>query len=380
MVPLSKIIFQVRIDKMKLLFVIQGLQSGGAERVMSILCNTYASQKIQVVVALTEKNADIAYELHPSVKVVDLTSTKCTNLAKARGESIKMLRKLYKTERPDAVVSFITRTNICAILAGLGLKIPVIISERNNPMVDPRNPRTRKLRDLLYPLSAGCVFQTHYAMNCFSERIKKKSTVIFNPVSSDIYKIRNIQKREKKVVSICRLNQQKNIPLLIRAFANVSQKHPEYSLEIYGEGEEKENLLLLIDELRLTGRCYLRGHTDIPTDVLSQVEIFALSSDYEGMPNALIEALCCGCACVATDSPAYGARELIFQNENGILTEVGNVQEFSMALDLLMSDSALRHRFSLNAKQVEEKVNTERVTTMWLDFIKSKVQGRAVVG
>lgn len=359
---------------MKLLFVIQGLQSGGAERVMSVLCNTFVQKDIEILLALTERNSNFAYKLDKRIKVVDLTNSQATNIFKRRLDGIFKLRQLYKIESPDVVISFITRTNICAILAGIGLHIPIIISERNDPTVDPKNLRTRKLRDFLYPISAGCVFQTQFAMNCFSEKIKTKSTVLINPVSSDIYKIKKLEKREKKIVTICRLNKQKNIPLLIKAFSNVFEKYPEYHLEIYGEGEEKENLLMYIEELGIEKRCHLMGYTNSPIEILAKAEIFALSSNYEGMPNALIEAMCSGCACIATDAPAYGARDLIIQNENGILVGIGNEKEFTKALDRVLSDQEFRKKIGENAKLIEKKVNTELITDKWLDFIKSKIE------
>lgn len=358
---------------MKLLFVIQGLHSGGAERVMSVLCNTFADQGISVILALTEQNDNYAYEINSAVRIVDVTSTGGTALLSYRSNNIRKLRMLYQTEKPDAVISFITRTNICAILAGLGLNIPIIISERNNPVVDPRSRKTRILRDMLYPLAAGCVFQTEFAMNCFPEKVKRKSKVVFNPVSADIRAIDLNQPREKKIVSICRLNKQKNIPLLIRSFANICNKYPDYRLEIYGEGEEEKNLEEMINHLGISENCRLMGHTSHPMEILAKSQIFALSSDYEGMPNALIEAMCAGCACISTDSPAYGARDLIHNQENGLLVSVGDEQKFTEALEFLLLDNEKREQFGIKARDVIKKVDTDVITEKWLAFIKSKI-------
>ena len=358
---------------MKLLFVIQGLHSGGAERVMSVLCNTFADQGISVILALTEQNNNFAYEINSAVRIVDVTSSSNAGLVSNRGNNIKNLRKLYITEKPDAVISFITRTNICAILAGVGLNTPIIISERNNPVVDPRSRKTRLLRDLLYPLAAGCVFQTEFAMNCFPSKVKRKSKVIFNPVSADIKTVDLNQTRKKRIVSICRLNKQKNIPLLIRSFANICNKYPDYCLEIYGEGEEKESLEEMIKNFGISEKCHLMGHTSHPMAILASSQIFALSSDYEGMPNALIEAMCAGCACVSTDSPAYGARDLICNQENGLLVSVGDEKEFTEALESLLLDDEKREQFGIKARDTIKKVDTNVITEKWLAFIKNKI-------
>lgn len=358
---------------MKLLFVIHGLQSGGAERVMSVLCNTFAEQGINVILALTEHNDNFAYNINSVVRIVDASSLSGSSLVSYRGDNIKKLRELYKTEKPDAVISFITRTNICAILAGLGLNIPIIISERNNPVVDPRSRKTRLLRDLLYPLAAGCVFQTEFAMNCFPGKVKRKSKVIFNPISADIKTVDLNQKREKRIVSICRLNKQKNIPLLIHSFANICNKYPDYCLEIYGEGEEEKHLEEMINHLGISEKCRLMGHTSHPMEILASSQIFALSSDYEGMPNALIEAMCAGCACVSTDSPAYGARDLIRNQENGLLVSVGDEKEFTEALEFLIINNGRRERIGIEAREVINKVDTDITTKKWLSFIKDRI-------
>ena len=225
---------------MKVLFLIQGLQSGGAERVASVLCNAMVEHGFEVVLGLTEKTDKIAYSIHEKIKLLDLTCT-TGSAVKNRLLSIRKLRILYRQEKPDVVISFITRTNLCAILAGVGTGIPVIISERNDPAVDPKSISTRLLRRLVYPFSAGLVFQTTYAKNYFGKLLKKKSTVIYNPVSDDVLIVDTDSIRERKIVLVGRLNRQKNISLLIRAFSKIHNDFPDYYVEIYGEGEERDS-------------------------------------------------------------------------------------------------------------------------------------------
>ena len=352
---------------MKIIFVIQGLQSGGAERVVSVLSNEFAKRGHQVMIMLTENGEDSAYSLDKAIKIIDLSMNRGTNIISRRMKSIQKMRKMFKKEAPDIIISFITRTNICTIIAGIGLNIPIFVSERNNPQVDPKSKITRLVRNIVYPLAKGIVFQTHFAKSCFSKKIQNKSVVIYNPISSDLYNVDLNAHRKKRIVSICRLNSQKNLPLLINAFASVSDKYPEYILEIYGEGELRKEL----QGLGISEKCFLRGSTKNSLEILSTSEIFALASDYEGMSNALIEAMCCGCSCISTDSPAYAARELIHNNENGILVRVGDMEEFSEALDSFMSNSQIRNHCGINARQIEKKVNTKRIIDQWINFIQA---------
>lgn len=354
---------------MKVIFVIQGLRSGGAERVVSVLSDEFSKKNIDVVIALTEQWGNIAYKINPNCVICNLTNNNKKNVLINRFLNIYKLRSLFKSENPDVVISFITRTNICAIIASIGLNIPVFVSERNNPMIDPRSKFTRLLRNLLYPWAKGCVFQTNFAMRCFSHKIQNISKVIYNPINSDIYKVSKNLQRKKRIVALCRLNKQKNLSLLIKSFANIHHKFPDYILEIYGEGEERERLEKLIYALNLENKCFLMGTTKRPLEILATSEVFALSSDYEGMSNALIEALCCGCACISTDSPAYSARELIINKKNGILVAVNDEEDFSNALNYILSDTNGRNAIMCEAQNVEAKVNTENIVKEWIDFI-----------
>ena len=360
---------------MKLIFIIQGMQSGGAERVMSILCNTYVRQGHSIILGLTENAQKSVYELDSRIKLVDLTDSTCNKrVSSKRFRSILQMKKLFQTEKPDVVISFITRTNICAVIAGRLSGIPVIISERNDPAVDPKSKTTRTLRDIIYPFANGCVFQTEYALNYFKKSVKNRGKVIFNPVSTDMYSVDNKKKRNKRIVALCRLNSQKNLPMLINAFKKADEMFPGYCLEIYGEGEEQESLKSIINKLKLQNKIILKGHTSQPLQILAESEIFALSSNYEGMPNSLIEAMCMGCACVATDSPAYGARELIKDGKNGLLVKVGDESAFAEALYLLMKDDNKRKELSRCALLVEKRVNADNITSQWMDFIIEKAE------
>ncbi len=355
---------------MRVLFLIQGLRSGGAERVASVLCNAMADRGMEVILGLTEQTDRVAYNIHQGIELLDLTC-RTGNVVKDRLTAVKKLRRLYKERKPDVVISFITRTNLCAIMAGIGTGVPVIVSERNDPAVDPRSRSTRLLRRLLYPLASGLVFQTSYAQNYFGRAIGKKSTVIFNPVSDDVLRVDCDGIRQKRIVLVGRLNKQKNIPMLIKAFAKIHQKFPDYHVEIYGEGEEREPLQNEIHALQMDEKIRLMGFTREIIPILAESQVFVLCSDYEGMPNALMEAMCTGCACISTDAPAYGARELVENGVSGLLVEVGNVDQLATALTRLLADEKERQAMAQKAREVQRRLDTETILNHWIAFTES---------
>lgn len=353
---------------MKIMFFIQGMKSGGAERVVSVLCNGLADKGHQVVLGLTETTETVAYSLHEKLVIKDVTSKK-GNVFRRRLLGIKKMRRLIKEERPDVVISFITRTNIYAIIAAMGTRVPVIISERNDPARDPKSRFTKALRNIVYPLCDGCVFQTGYAREYFGKRLATKSVVIPNPVSGEVVVKGNNERREKRVVCACRLEPQKNVDMLIEAFCLAIKEDKEYRLEVYGTGSLKDSLTTKIKKLKLEDKVVLKGYAANVIEIMSQSEIFALSSDYEGMPNALIEAMCVGCACVATDSPAFGAREFIINGENGILVRVGDAKAMAEALKRMMSDNDFRRKCGSNAQKVYERVEANTIIDLWIEYI-----------
>lgn len=353
---------------MKILFFIQGMKGGGAERVMSILCNTFSENGHEVLLGITETMDDMAYDLNAGVSIRDLTLSG-GNVIVRRLKSLRKMRNLIKEEKPDVVISFITRTNILAIVAGAFLKTPVIISERNDPGLDPKSKVTRLVRNMVYPFCNGCVFQTGYGRDYFKGRLKKKSVVIPNPVTTEVIKWNEEKGKKKRIVAACRLEPQKNIDMLLRAFATVAKENDEYILEIYGKGSLEGHLRELISELRIESRASLMGHSQDIIKIMSQSEIFVLSSDYEGMPNSLIEAMCVGCACVATDAPAYGARHFINDGENGLLVKVKDEEGMARALKRLVTEDELREKLGNNARLVYKVVDASVISDNWLKYI-----------
>lgn len=350
--------------KKRIVFFDGTLMQGGAERVISILSKSMNEENYDVTVLLYY-NEEIFYELDSNVKVVSVVEKTGTNNIVLNMKWIRLFFKRYA----DIVISFLAPFNMVAIVCNLGLKSPIIVADRNDPRKIPSNFIVRKVRDFLYLLADGVVLQTTHNKNYFSKRIQSKGIVIYNPVSLNEKKgIANQTIKTKRIVSVGRLMKQKNQLLLLKAFKRVVSIRPEYTLTIYGEGPERSLLEKYILDNNMTNVVNLPGSVKNVYDKIADAEIFVMSSNFEGMPNALIEAMCLGLACVSTK--VSGATDLIQDGVNGDLVDIGNEQALAEKIIRLIDEDERRRTYALNAMQLNELLSTEKIVQQWLEYMK----------
>ena len=350
--------------KKRIVFFDGTLMQGGAERVISILSKSMNEENYDVTVLLYY-NEEIFYELDSHVKVVSVVEKTGTNNIVLNMKWIRLFFKRYA----DIVISFLAPFNMVAIVCNLGLKSPIIVADRNDPRKIPSNFIVRKVRDFLYLLADGVVLQTTHNKNYFSKRIQSKGIVIYNPVSLNEKKgIANQTIKTKRIVSVGRLMKQKNQLLLLKAFKRVVSIRPEYTLTIYGEGPERSLLEKYILDNNMTNVVNLPGSVKNVYDKIADAEIFVMSSNFEGMPNALIEAMCLGLACVSTK--VSGATDLIQDGVNGDLVDIGNEQALAEKIIRLIDEDERRRTYALNAMQLNELLSTEKIVQQWLEYMK----------
>lgn len=239
-----------------------------------------------------------------------------------------------------------------------GCKQRIVVSERNDPYRDGRSRLVDAATTLFYPQAEHVVFQTHRAKSYFPKL--KNSVIIPNPIRVTC-RIRNTN--VNKIVNVGRLTEQKNQKLLIDAFAKIVPRHPDSFLEIYGSGELEQDLKEQIARLSLESRVFLCGNVSDLHERISDASVFCLSSDYEGLSNALLEAMMMGIPCISTN--CAGADEYIRDGENGFLTETGNCTDFAEALDKLLSDEVLRMLFSKQCRKDSSAFSAEQVIREW---------------
>ena len=346
------------------LFFIGTLCNGGAERVVSILAGHMAKQGLEVEI-LTYYDRPVSYELDSRVK---LTAVETMTGSGNKIKNLLAIRAYFK-KHAKVVISFLAPFNIMAIAANLGNGVPIIVADRNDPTKVPSNAVVRKIRDILYRFATGVVVQTQKNKAYFSQAVQKKSRVIYNPI--DLKESAGIAlktEKEKKIVTVGRLMPQKNQKMMIAALKEVLKKHPDYQLVIYGEGPSREELESFVRELGVEEHVLLPGNVTDIHDRIKDAEMFVLSSDYEGMPNALIEAMCLGLPSVSTK--VSGATDLIKDHENGILTDLNDQKQLENAMLELIENKELSERLAINAAKLNQELEVSGIMQQWTDFIK----------
>lgn len=348
----------------KHMFFIGTLNNGGAERVVSILASHMACQGLDVEI-VTYYKAAVAYELHPKIK---LTAVEEETGTKQTVKNLFWLRNYFR-KNAEVIISFLAPLNMLAIIANLFNGVPIIVADRNDPTKVPFNPHVRKGRDFLYRFADGIVVQTNKNKSYFCKQVQKKSQVIYNPISLGVNAgIALNTEKEKKIVSVGRLMAQKNQKMLLRAFKGVLTRYPNYQLVIYGHGPMKEELEAFSKELEIEKNVLLPGNVSDVHDKIKDAELFVLSSDYEGMPNALIEAMCLGLPCISTK--VSGATDLISDHENGILTELNNQEELEAAMLELIENPTLAQKLAEKAIELNKELEVDKIMNQWIRFIK----------
>ena len=277
------------------------------------------------------------------------------------------LRHIMRKGKYDAVVVFMHVDGFYTIISQGFKKENLIISERN----DPR--RFKQLyvkigRKLLYPLASKFVFQTEDAMNCFPENIRKKSYVISNPINENLPEPYTGE-RDKEVIAIGRLVSQKNFPMAINAFEKFYNKNPEYKFTIYGDGPLRESLEKTIKEKELENVINLPGFSKNIIEDIKKAGIYISSSDFEGISNAMLEAMAMGIPTVCTDCPIGGAKMTIKNNENGVLVPVGDEDALYRAMDKVANDSTFAKEISENAIKIREELSIDKILDKWIDVM-----------
>lgn len=351
---------------MKIFMVIGTLNFGGAERVMANLAN-YFSRKHEVKIC-TLFEREIVYELAKNINVVQGVAEK------GIFSTLINIRKEVQIFQPDIVVSFLTHVNIISILSILGLKIPIVVSERNDPNFEPAQLYRKILRKIIFPLANGFIFQTQEAKQYFSKRIQQKAEVIPNPVFvDDIPKNYNSKIKTKEFVAVGRLTEQKNYPIMLKAFKEVYKKYPEYKLIIYGKGEEEEKLKKMCIQEKIESNVYFMGVVKNIHEKIVNSHTYIMASNNEGMPNALMEAMALGICCISTDCPCGGPRELIKNEKNGILVPVNNVELLAKNMIRTIEEENLTKIIRNNAKKIREIYSLEEIGKKWEIFLKRVV-------
>lgn len=337
------------------------LSGGGAERVLCTLANCLHKRGHDITFFCDHKTQG-EYILDPEITLVYLDNGNESFLSRNFTRT-KIIHEACKSLGIDVLLSFLRAPSFRSAVAVCGTDAAHVLSVRNDPAREYPGVARVAARGL-FANSDAIVFQTAAAMSAFGDVRVPRKTVIANPVPDSCF-IETDPAASHKVVTLGRLNTQKNQELLINAFADVARSDKEATLEIFGAGDLEATLQERIVCTGLVDRVRLMGRTDEPSEVFKSAGIFALSSDFEGMPNALMEAMAAGLPSVSTDCPIGGPSELIRDGETGRLVQVGDTREFAEALKELLSDACLRRRMGACAQNAMKDYRTDVIVDRW---------------
>jgi len=354
---------------MKVIFVIGSMSSGGAERVISEMSNYWAKKgwEITIITIGATKEKKDFYTLEKSINRVDL-SLEPPKSKVATGFNLCILsykiRAFIKKSKPDAVISFISASNVIVLMALLGIKLKKIISDRTDPNADTTGFFIKRIT---YPLADALVVQTDGVKSFYRGIPNLKILSIPNPITEPTFNnSKKIKFNKPTIVAVGSLKVAvKGFDLLIEAFAGISKKNLDWNLVILGEGKDRKILETLIKNYNLQDRIFLPGVIDNPRNTIVNADIFVLSSLIEGFPNVLIEAMSVGLPCISFDC-ASGPNEIIENNTNGILVEVGNVKLLQYSIERLIGSKTLRKKLGDRAKKDSiDRYYIDKVINKW---------------
>ena len=357
----------------RVVLFIPRMGGGGAERVMATIANNLCNDCEVLLVSMTD--AESFYILDDRISVVGLGQninrknvfTKTFTSACGGVKALLGLKKEINNWKPDVILSFLPEANfICLLLKVFGVKCRVVISERNDPTV--RGRTSRWLERNLYPKADVVVCQSEKVISFFKEKHRQKMTVVPNPISADAIPERFEGHRIKKIVAVGRLDLQKNFKMLINAFSRLPERFSDYTLEIYGGGPLENELREQITSIGLEKKAFLMGVRKNVMHYISDSALYVMSSDYEGFPNALAEAMATGLPVISTDFSTGVAKDLVGA-ENGIVIPVGDEDALVDAMTKILSDEGAWDDMSRSNRKLLDELSEENVMKLWYEVL-----------
>lgn len=386
-----------------LIFVTLSLTKGGAERVISNMCNDFFADKSRVTIISLMK-AVPEYPLDERIRLItideceqDYKKSMPIRFVTRRRKLKRVLTEICAKEgKPDCIVSFLPEPNMLMCSLKKCIAVPLIISVRNDPKVEYASKLKYAMMRLLYPKSDGYVFQTKQAKEyfSFSEHITGSCVVIPNPLAKEFVEAavertdansatlhnrteEQANKTPYRVMAAGRLEKQKNYPLMLQAFEAFHAKYPDSMLTIYGEGSEREKLELWIKEKGLSECILMLGVSDRIREEMAEADLFLMTSVYEGMPNALMEAMAMGLPVIATDCPCGGPAYLIEHGRNGFLVPLADdaVGRFAEIMVRLYEDRMLAAMVAKQAREIAKTEAPDVIYKRWEEYIETIING-----
>ncbi len=355
---------------MNITFFITSLGGGGAERVLSDLANNMVQRGCSVDIVVLRGDQK-QYELVSEVRIKYLQPEyyKSQKSRFYRLSEIAKVRSFLKgLQKDDLLVSFLELPMAYSLVFRNRVKSKLIICERSNPA------RYSKVYQSLFRYlskrSDGCACQTRFVANWYSNFVGDKCLikVIPNALADSLNQVVLKKNSITKIVTAGRLVPVKNHSLLLDAFAVVHKSFPDSELVIYGEGPLRQELENKVMSMELDECVLFPGFSHNVVDSIKDASVFVLSSDYEGMPNALAEAMAIGLPCVSTDYDGGGVHDLIENSVNGFIVPCNDCDSMSSAIISILKDKEMAERIGDNARLIKNRLDQRFIYQQWYDL------------
>lgn len=363
-------------DNPRVIFVLPSLGTGGAERVVVTLANAICEEYNVTIVSLFKTDSVYSFDnriFRENLANKNITSTNVFSALYNNILLVLKLKRIVKKSNANLLIGFTTTANIIAIIVSKLAGIQCIISERANPYLFNPNKLWTITRKNLYRYASCLIVQSDHSKSYFSRLInQEKIRILPNPLSKDIENNRDLTIPKSNIVlSVGRLDTNKNQKMLITAFAQINA--PNWELVLVGDGQRRKELEHLVEQLEITEKVVFTGNIRHTSDYYNKAKIFAFTSRSEGFPNVLIEAMYHGLAIVSTNCDS-GPAELIQDGINGYLIPVDDVEALKTKLEELMRDEALRNKLGESAKSKSKNFTLDNVVVDWKELINNNLQ------
>lgn len=332
----------------------------------------YLYKKQYEVILVTQYKREDEYEISPQIKRVYSEP----NEEKLRGNRIQnflvrfqTLRNIWKTYQPDIILSFLGKNNLMAIATSKLLPSKVVVSVRGEPTMEYEGKVMQLLAKSMFAFADGVILQTKQCVNFFSKRVQRKSVILPNPLNEQFLGKQYAGERNKTIVAVGRVDENKNQKMLIQAYEEIMTEYPEYHLVIYGDGNRREQLLEYIKEKNLVEKVSMPGNVKDVASHIREAAVYVLTSNTEGMPNSLIEAMVLGLPVISTNCPCGGPETIIQDGVNGLLIPVGDIKALAEALKRILGNQEYASKLGENAAKLADELHPDKVNQQWEKYL-----------
>lgn len=350
---------------------ISSLQKGGSERVMVNLAEYFHEKKYDVIL-VTQYRRENEYSISPEIRRV-YSEPDESALQGGRLQNFRVrfgaLREIWKAYKPDVILSFLGKNNLMTVATAAFLPSKTVVSVRGEPTMEYEGKLLQLIAKLVFRFADGVVLQTQGARAFFPRSVRNKSVILSNPLNPQFVGRKICVEREDLIVTAGRLDANKNHAMLIHAFARIAEEYPTVKLVIYGEGVLRTELTKLVEDKGLSDRITLPGNVSDVAEHICKARIFTLTSNTEGMPNSIMEAMALGIPVIATDCPCGGPAALIENGVNGLLVPVGDAFALADAFRRIFEDREFELRLRENACTITDRLAPDKVNREWEGYL-----------